>query len=186
MAEDEKAKLYREIVQRADEQRVLERMRLHGFWPPGMPLPKEPPEEARERAQVEAEMAQLRKTYSSVKDPDRALAQERERRWKESKQRRAQARKEKAAEARRRHDAWVRRKSANVVHAGESVSGGLDRSQSDVAALHGRGLPVVHTGADIAAAMKIPLGTLRWLTYHRKSATVVHYLRYEIAKKTGG
>jgi hypothetical protein len=66
MAEDEKAKLYREIVQRADEQRVLERMRLHGFWPPGVPLPKEPPEEARERAQIEAEMAQLRKTYSSV------------------------------------------------------------------------------------------------------------------------
>ena len=34
--------------------------------------------------------------------------------------------------------------------------------------------------------MGIELKALRWLTYHRRGASVVHYHRYEIAKKTGG
>ena len=40
MADNEKAKLYQEIVQKADERTVLERMRLHGFWPADRPLPR--------------------------------------------------------------------------------------------------------------------------------------------------
>src|SRR5690606_3927693 len=39
---------------------------------------------------------------------------------------------------------------------------------------------------ELAAEMEIELKTLRWLTYHRRGAAVVHYHRYEIAKKTGG
>ena len=40
MADNEKAKLYQEIVQKADERTVLERMRLHGFWPADRGLPQ--------------------------------------------------------------------------------------------------------------------------------------------------
>ena len=44
MADNEKAKLYQEIVQKADERTVLERMRLHGFWPADRGLPVDPPQ----------------------------------------------------------------------------------------------------------------------------------------------
>src|SRR5262249_43341246 len=76
--------------------------------------------------------------------------------------------------------------AANLVNAGAGVSGGLQRTTSDAELLKRRGLPVLHTGREVAAAMGITLPSLRWLTYHRKSATLVHYHRYSIAKKTGG
>src|SRR5690606_21066936 len=57
---------------------------------------------------------------------------------------------------------------------------------SDAAKLERRQLPVLHDGADVAKAMEIELSALRWLTYHRRAAAVLHYHRYTIPKKTGG
>src|SRR5207237_9248991 len=65
-------------------------------------------------------------------------------------------------------------------------SGGLQKTESNAEELERRGLPVLHSGRDVAAAIGTTLQALRWLTYHRKSATLVHYHRYSIAKKTGG
>src|SRR5262245_42679328 len=107
MAENEKAKLYREIVQQTSDQELLQRMRLHGFWPEGEPVPADPPEEAVERAQIEKEMAELRKLNSLVKNPDKALAVERKRRWEESKKRRAEARAKRAQQQQERSEAYA-------------------------------------------------------------------------------
>ena len=49
MADSDKARLYREIVQQASEATLLERMRLHGFWPANVPLPEDSPQESRRR-----------------------------------------------------------------------------------------------------------------------------------------
>src|SRR5207302_4387813 len=65
-------------------------------------------------------------------------------------------------------------------------SAGLQPTQGDDTALTRRGLPVLHSAGDLADRIGIELKVLRWLTYHRRGATVVHYHRYEIAKKTGG
>ena len=91
MPDDEKAQLYKQIVRQADEQTLLERMRIHGFWPADQGLPPDPPAEVAERVKVEAEIAQLQNTQSLAKDPERALAEEKKRRWEASKQRRAEA-----------------------------------------------------------------------------------------------
>src|SRR5262249_41574283 len=186
MADDEKAKLYKEIVQKADERTVLERMRLHGFWPADQGLPTDPPMEARERTQIETELFRLRREHAVVRDPEKALAEERRRRWEESKQRRAAAKAQRQQDRARRREAWGRHRDANIVHTGADVSGGLQKTTSDTEALQRRGLPVLHTGADVASAMGTTVAALRWLTYHRKSATLVHYHRYSIAKKTRG
>jgi len=186
MADDEKAKLYQQIVSRADEQRIVERMRLHGFWPADKPLPKDPPDEVRERQQVEAELAHLRREHSTVRDPEKALAQERIRRWQESKKRRADRKVQKLQEQVRRREAWKKTRDANIVHTGEGFSAGLQQKNSDAAALQARGLPVANDSPELANLIGIKLSTLRWLTYHRKGATVVHYHRYSISKKTGG
>jgi retron-type reverse transcriptase len=186
MADDEKAGLYRQLVQQTDEQTLLERMRLHGFWPEGQPPPQEPPAEAEERARLEAEIAKLRKEASLVKNPDKALAQERKRRWLESKQRRAERKAQREAERQERRAEWDAHRRGHVVHLGAGVSAGLQQTRSDVARLNARGLPVMHDSTDLAARLGIKLGALRWLTYHRRAAAVVHYHRFEIAKKTGG
>ncbi|HYT94151.1 MAG TPA: reverse transcriptase domain-containing protein [Gemmataceae bacterium] len=186
MAESEKAKLYREIVQQTTEQVLMQRMRLYGFWPQNQPLPQDPPQETAERTRLETEMANLRKTASLVKNPQKALAEERKRRWLESKKRRAENKAKRAEERKKRREAYDAFRKEHVVHVGADVSGGLQHTTSATLALTNRGLPVLQDSNDVAAAMGITLGVLRWLTYHRRAAAVVHYHRFDIAKKTGG
>lgn len=186
MSEDPKAKLYREVVQAADEKTIVERMKLLGFWPPDQDVPKDPPDEVAERQRLEQEMATLLRQKSNVRNADQALAAERKRRWEESKRRRSENKVRRERERQERRQQWDRDRQAQVVHVGAGVSGGLQQAQSDTVLLQERGLPVCHNGVELAALMGIPLRSLRWLTYHRRSATVVHYRRYSIAKKTGG
>lgn len=185
MASDDKAKLFKEMT-RVDEQVVLERMKLHGFWPADQQLPPDPPEEVAERYQLEKEIAELGREQTKIKDPQKALAAERKRRWNESKQRRAEKKEQREAERKKRRERYDAFRANTIVFAGEGVSGGLQDTASDEGALTARGLPVLHTAADLASQIGIMLKTLRWLTYHRRGATLVHYYRYSIAKKTGG
>ena len=186
MAESEKAKLYREIVQQTPEQVVAERMRLYGFWPERQPLPEDPPEEAAERERLQKEMTQLRKAGSLAKNPQKALAEERKRRWLESKKRRAENKAKHAEERQQRRIAYDAYRKENIVHVGAGHSAGLENTTGAVLALSNRGLPVIHDSKDFAAQLGITLSALRWLTYHRRGATVVHYHRFDISKKTGG
>src|SRR5262245_27249858 len=161
-------------------------MKAHGFWPPGQGLPPDPLAEAAERAAIEKETAELRRTRSQVKNPDKALAEERKRRWEESKQRRAARKAEREARRKERRAGWDARRAADLVHAGSGVSDQLHQRTSDAAELERLGLPVLHTAADLAVAMEMPLARLRWLTFHRRGATLVHYHRFDVHKKTGG
>jgi retron-type reverse transcriptase len=188
MADDEKAKLYRRISG-ARHHVVLERMRVHGFWPAGQGLPPAPPEEVEERKKIDAEVGALRARSAGkgpLVDAEEELKKERKRRWEESKKRRSEKKKLREARAAERRAAWAAEKKDLLVHAGEGVSGGLQELVSDVEALTKRGLPVLHTPTELAAAIGIPISRLRWLTFHRRGATLVHYHRYGIPKKTGG
>jgi retron-type reverse transcriptase len=185
VADDEKAKLFRRLYQ-ASRHAVLERMRVHGFWPTGGELPKDPLEEVKERSRIEAELKELQVTQSAVQDPDKALKQERIRRWQDSKKRRAANRAALLERLKKRREEYGAFKKTTIVHAGVGVSGGLQGLGGDPAPLLSRGLPVVQTPNELASALGITLSRLRWLTYHRRAAALVHYWRYGMPKKTGG
>ena len=186
MTDDPKRRLYKALLARTDEQLLLDRMRLHGFWPKNQPIPPDPPEEANERARIEAEIDKLRRKASRVKDPDKALAEERVRRWEESKKRRALAKVERAAELAQRREAYRAHAATTIVHAGSGVSARLSGAPADKTKLLALDLPVLDSALDLANALGISLPKLRWLTFHRRSATLVHYHRYEIPKRSGG
>src|SRR5215212_8206449 len=99
MNDDTKRRLYRLIARRGTSHAIVERMRLHGFWPTGVPVPPDPPAEASERARIENEMAGLRAAHGIVVDPEKALAEERKRRWEASKAKRAAAKAKRELEA---------------------------------------------------------------------------------------
>ena len=62
MADDDaKAKLYKQVVQQANEQTVLQQMRIYGFWPRHVLVPPDPPDEVGERLGID-EIAELQKT----------------------------------------------------------------------------------------------------------------------------
>jgi retron-type reverse transcriptase len=186
MAQSDKDKLLRLLVRRTPEGLLLARMQALGFWPSGLGLPPDPPEEAEERARIEKEIRELVEKRGPLKDPEKALEEERKRRWAESKQRRAEARAKQEEERKQRRQAWESAREGRLVHAGRGVSGGLQERWSDADKLRALGLPVFHNSNELAAAMQVPLSRLRWLTYHRKGATLVHYHRYQVPKKTGG
>ena len=62
----------------------------------------------------------------------------------------------------------------------------MNGQESDAARLTAAGLPVFHRAEELAAAMGITVGELRFLTYARRVSTVNHYKRFQIPKKTGG
>ena len=188
MADDPKEKkkaLYQQLVESADEELVLARMRELGFWPSSEPLPEDPDDEVKETLELEYELAQLRKKATVVADPQKALEQERVRRWKESKERRAKAKIERELEAKQRREAWETAKKERVWHAGEGVSAGLESHTPSPDGVR-FGAPPIATPKALAEAMGIDLPKLRWLTYHRRAAALVHYHRFSVPKKTGG
>jgi RNA-directed DNA polymerase len=188
---NEKKQLYHRLVTQGIPSAILERMRLHGFWPTGVEVPPDPPDEAKERARLEAELAQLAKTGGKLKDPDKALAEERKRRWDESKKKRAEKKLLRVEALKKRRAEWTEERGATIVHAGRGVSGKLSTNKgeaavTDTAALLQRGLPIIESSTELSKALAMSLPQLRWLTYHRRCAALVHYHRYGIPKKTGG
>ena len=98
------------------------------------------------------------------------------------------AEKRRKAEERRRAHAEIvaRRRATDIVFLGRGVSGGLADRKSDLEKLAKAGLPALSTPAEAAEALGIPVPRLRWLAFHSEAATVSHYVRFQIPKKSGG
>lgn len=109
---------------------------------------------------------------------------------KRSKEERAALKLQKKAEAaerrRLRAEAVIQRRASDIIFLGRGVSKGLADRRSNVELLQRRGLPVVGTPAELAAALGLSISKLRWLAFHCDAATRVHYIRFTVPKKSGG
>lgn len=101
--------------------------------------------------------------------------------------------KREAAERRElRKKAWEAYRAAHVVHLGVGVhvSDLGDHDRWDLpepdARLAENELPRLDSARDLAAALGLSVGELRWLAYHRDVATTLHYVRFTIPKRSGG
>lgn len=103
---------------------------------------------------------------------------------------RAEIKARKKAEAaerdKRRAEAVAARKANDIIFVGKGVSALMNDRQSDEAKLATAGLPVLHTPADLAAALGLTIPKLRWLCYHTDVATRLHYVQFDVPKKSGG
>ncbi|HEX8912504.1 MAG TPA: reverse transcriptase family protein [Humisphaera sp.] len=100
--------------------------------------------------------------------------------------RKAQKRAEAAERRRLRAEQVAQRRATDIVYLGRGVSSRLHDRGSDVAKLEAAGLPVLSTPADVAAALGLSVPRLRWLAFHADAATVSHYVRFEVLKRSGG
>jgi retron-type reverse transcriptase len=78
------------------------------------------------------------------------------------------------------------RKATDIRFVGRGVSALLNDRVSDVARLTAAGLPVLSTPAELAAVLSLTIPQLRWLCFHTDAATRIHYVQFEIPKKSGG
>jgi hypothetical protein len=92
-----------------------------------------------------------------------------------------------AAERRRgRAEAVAHRRSTEILYLGRGVSKFLGDHQGDLAALQAAGMPALSTPAELAEALGLTVSKLRWLAFHAEAATRVHYVSFEVPKKSGG
>ncbi len=178
--------LYDRIRQSSKDEVILEEMIRLGFWSESQGQPGDPAEEIRRRGQLERRLAALRSEHGRLHDLAALKRDARKRRMAESRKRRAENKERKLRERRERAAAWRTRQESDIVYLGAGVSAGLGEREGKRERLEKSGLPVIDTPAEIAAAMGITVGRLRFLAFSREAATVAHYVRFKIPKKSGG
>lgn len=126
----------------------------------------------RARPDLQAELAKAGQVASHA-DTERA-------------ERKARKKAEAAERKRVRAEAVARRRATDIVFLGRGVSTQLHDRASVVDRLATNGLPILSTPADVAAALGLTISRLRWLAFHSDAATVSHYVRFEVPKRSGG
>lgn len=132
------------------------------------------------------EIGELDAALLRAQDAEALLREIRRRRIERVRAEREARRAERARERRERAEADARWRAETVPHLGRAVSAGLRYHGGDPGRLEALGLPTVATAAELAAAIGITTAQLAWLGYDSRSATVDHYRRFTIPKRSGG
>jgi retron-type reverse transcriptase len=178
--------LYDRIRSSSKNEVILEEMIRLGFWPDSQGQPEDPATEIRRRGELERRLRELRQRGGKLHNIEALQREARKQRMAESRKRRAENKERKLRERDERARAWRARQEREIGYLGAGVSAGLNHAESDAQKLTGSGLPVLATAAEIAAAMGITVGALRFLAFSRVTSTTTHYVRFTIPKRTGG
>ena len=172
---------------------IREEMERLGYWPPeeGVQVAAQEAE-----AKLHALYAELRPLQSELREIDselrlngniaQLLLEVRKRRIERVRAAREFRRSEKQQRTVLRREGDKLRRQTTLPYLGEGVSVGIGYEGGNPEQLESLGLPVLTSAADLANAIGITTQGLAWLTYHRGAATVDHYSRFTIPKRSGG
>jgi retron-type reverse transcriptase len=160
-----------------------------GFWEAPNLSDEEREQQAKEDEEykeVRKELQALQKQSKQLKNIDFLLKEARKRRIEESKQRRAERKEQRVKAQAEAKEKWEQYRETHVIHVGDGVSAGLSSIDTDEAKLMHHQLPLIRSAMQLSEDMGLSLSELKWLTYHRNTATINHYTRFTIPKKSGG
>lgn len=178
--------LYDRIRSSSKEEFIVEEMIRLGFWSAQGQIPEDPADEIRRIGELRRELEQLRQENARLFNEKALRKQLLKQRLAESRRKQQETKERKERERLERAAAWQQRKQQEILYLGENVSGGLNHTSCNEERLHSYGLPVLATAEQIATAMGISVGELRFLAFSRQTSTITHYIRFKIPKKTGG
>jgi RNA-directed DNA polymerase len=178
--------LYDRIRQVGTEEFILEEMIRYGFWSPQGEMPEDPADEIRREGEIRRELHALRQESRKLHDEQELKKRLLKQRLEESRRKRQENKERRERERQERASAWKLKRQQDIIYLGEDVSAGLNNTQGNEERLHSLNLPLCNTAEQIAIAMGINLGKLRFLAFNRKTSTVSHYIRFKMPKKTGG
>jgi RNA-directed DNA polymerase len=98
----------------------------------------------------------------------------------------AEKRRVAAERKQKRAEEIAQRRRNDIVFLGRGVSWGLADRRANVELLEKTGLPVLATPRDLAEAMGLGVPTLRWLAFHDDAPQRIHYVQFEVPKRSGG
>lgn len=178
--------LYERLRTSSKQEVILQEMQRLGFWPQDAAQPTVESQLIRRESELQVALSKLGEELRGISDRDKALKMMRKERMAKARERREETRQRLAQGRHARALAWHDRRQRELLYVGDGVSGGLGEAQSDSQALARNALPPLNHAGDLAGAMGIGLGELRFLAWHREVAHVSHYQRFTIAKKSGG
>ena len=178
--------LYDRIRQLGTEEFILEEMIRYGFWSAQGEIPEDPADEIRRRSELQRELNELWQQNRQLNNEKALRKQALQERLAESRRKRQETKERRERERIERAEAWQLKKQQEIIYLGEEVSAGLNFTESNTERLQSNNLPICATAEQIAAAMEISVGELRFLAFSRKTSTISHYIRFKIPKKTGG
>ena len=178
--------LYARIREIGREEFILQEMVRYGFWPEGEQMPQDPADEIQRRGELEKQLRKLRQENSRLSSEKKLRQEAYKQRLAESRRKQQETKERRERERQERTEAWQEQKENDIIYLGEGVSGGLNNIDGNISRLESNNLPILNTAQDIATAMDITVGELRFLAFSRPTSTVSHYIRFKIPKKTGG
>jgi RNA-directed DNA polymerase len=178
--------LYDRIRQSSKEEFILDEMIRLGFWAADGEIPNDPADEIRRRGELQRELDTLRTENRRLHNEEALKKAALKLRMAESRRKQQETKARRERERQDRAAAWQTRQSQEITYLGTGVSAGLNLTTSNLERLEQHRLPILHTAADLAIAMGITIGQLRFLAFSRQIATRSHYIHFQIPKKTGG
>jgi RNA-directed DNA polymerase len=178
--------LYDQIRQSSKEEFILDEMIRLGFWAVNGEIPNDPADEIRRRGELQRELDTLRAENRRLHNEEALKKEALKLRMAESRRKQQATKERRERERQERAAAWQVQQAQAITYLGEGVSAGLNRITSDLDRLQQHQLPILHDSNDLAIAMGLTIGQLRFLAFSRRIGTISHYVRFQIAKKTGG
>ncbi|MCB1050010.1 MAG: RNA-directed DNA polymerase [Acidobacteria bacterium] len=166
--------------------KILEEMVRLGFWPESQPLPGLNPEEQTRYETLSNELAAIRTELTRLKNREAMLKAIRAQRLADAKRKRLETKARNEEKRLERARTWKQIQAKQITYLGMGVSAGLSEQVGQSERLKTQGLPSWSTPAELAKAMNISVGELRFLTFHRRVVKHSHYIRFHMPKKTGG
>ena len=183
---ERRQEIYDKIKGSSKQEYILSEMKRLGFWKEGAIDFESVNTFFKEEAELSKKLQELLKEKKIIEDPEAFIEKKHKERklaskqsQKETKARREQERLEKA-------ERWKASKDKDIIYVGAGYSNSLNKQSSNTAKLKAQNLPVLHNAEDLAKAMHIPVGELRFLSFTRKNSKISHYKRFQMAKKSGG
>ena len=123
---------------------------------------------------------------NNINNPERFIAQRHKERKKASKERQKETKAKREQLRKEKAEKWIQTKATDIIYLGANYSHTLNNKHTLVDRLKNNKLPILKNANDVANAMKISIGELRFLAFSRKNSNINHYKRFTIAKKSGG
>jgi RNA-directed DNA polymerase len=178
--------IYDRIRETSKDEYIISEMKRLGFWKTDDGQPSVPEILIQKEGELHRELSELAQKQRKFENQQAMIAEMRKARLADSKKRQAETKQKQESKHQEKAANWKIQKDNNLLYLGEEVSGGLNSDQANLAQLEKFGLPNFENPLQLASAMKITLGKLRFLAFNRKVSTISHYKRFYLAKKSGG
>lgn len=184
----DRRQLYERIARGGKDEVILDEMVRLGFWSGNAPPPHDPPDEVRRKTELRARLESLRESAARLRNLAQLEVELKKQRMAESRKKREETKQRRLGERAAAREETKQQKTRELTYLGDRVSAGLGpgRRDSDAARLAAQRLPVAHTAFDLATAIGVSLGELRFLAFAREVSTTTHYRRFTIPKRAGG